>query len=71
MKQTTVNFAGDFREGENIVFIAIKGTPESISKELSRITLNSESYGKPIQGIVVNSGSVSHVITPIWNGQKY
>lgn len=28
-------------------------------------------YGKPIQGIVSQDDTESHVITPIWNGKQY
>ncbi len=63
---TTIDFAHDFKDGENIVFIAVKGTPESILRELSRISTDASCYGKPHQGIIVKSDSTSQVITPNW-----
>jgi hypothetical protein len=53
------------------VILAITGTKEGIKQRLLEIVKNLDKDGKPIQGNISNFWTVSTVITPVWNGEKY
>lgn len=60
------------RNQDCLLFFAISGSPQTIKEKLlTMVRQIDSSYGKPAQGIVSGFGYDSHVITPIWNGEKY
>lgn len=55
-----------------LLFFAIAGNKNTIKAKLEQMIREiDDSYGKPMQGIVSSFNCVSHVITPIWNGEEY
>ena len=62
-----VEFADDFKDKENQLYIAVSGTPEDIKKRLLNVIKDIDIYSKPIQGIYVGSDSTINVITSKWN----
>lgn len=66
-----INIADDFTNPtDSLAVIVLKGTPESIRKQLQYIMYDTEKQ-KPIQGITIGADYVTQVITPVWNGKKY
>jgi hypothetical protein len=54
------------------VIIALTGSRHAIVERLEKIVAECKaSYGKPIQGQVWSADVRSHVITPIWKGERY
>lgn len=55
-----------------VLHLSISGTKESIEEKLREVLRELDNgYGKPVQGIHINSLSHSHIITPIWEGKYY
>lgn len=67
----TIELAHEFDQPLNsFVIIAIEGDPQTVGDKLRDILIDCRK-NKPIQGIYIESGSTTQVITPVWNGEKY
>jgi len=70
--KTNVQFYTDAATGNNCVLhLSVSGSKEKVILILEEALRDIEVHGKPIQGCVSTFGGVSHVITPIWNGEEY
>ena len=68
-----VKFSSDSSEGNDcLLHVSMSGNKAFILNNLKEMVREVESsYGKPYQGINTHFNGCSHVITPIWNGEKY
>lgn len=71
--KTSIQFYTDSATGGDcLLHFSSSGSKEGILESLKNIISQIESdYGKPHQHCVANHNAITHVITPLWNGEKY